>query len=422
MKTMDWLRKLGIVRYGVKTGTYTSGKDRPIELMMDDVYDAKKDLTTKEDLKAMFGKTPAVPPAVPPLPVVPVPPAATVTPSACFKCGVATQSGARFCTACGASLDQPATPVCAGCKAPLREGARFCILCGSPVAAWSAAPVPPPPPPAAVPVVASPAVPVGRGSNLMPMVLAAVGIVGFLILVVVLVAAASRSRSPDTGTAKVEEALNREAAAVGKAIRNLEKQVEQAVPREAAVKPEAPKAAAPERPVATREKAVQTPQAGEPAPAGTGTMQYDLYRNPKFGFAAELPAHWESSVRNNAHLFSGAKGTDQYDTTVNFQFITKGSATIRNQADDILNQWKTMDDFDLDDIRQGQLDGHDMLFMVARFRVSGGALFRQKQVIIDRAPYYYMIAYTAPAELYPKYEYVMAHLLETFRFTEPGAN
>lgn len=50
MKILDILRKLGIYRSGSFSGTYTA-KDRPVEMLMDDVYDAKKDLTTKEDLK-----------------------------------------------------------------------------------------------------------------------------------------------------------------------------------------------------------------------------------------------------------------------------------------------------------------------------------------------------------------------------------
>jgi uncharacterized membrane protein len=52
MKIMDLLRKLGIVRYGTKSATYTSAKDMPAEFLMEDVYNAEKDLTTKEDLKA----------------------------------------------------------------------------------------------------------------------------------------------------------------------------------------------------------------------------------------------------------------------------------------------------------------------------------------------------------------------------------
>jgi hypothetical protein len=51
MKVMEVLQKLGIVRYGVKSGTYTGMKDRPAELFMECVFNAGKDLTTKEDLR-----------------------------------------------------------------------------------------------------------------------------------------------------------------------------------------------------------------------------------------------------------------------------------------------------------------------------------------------------------------------------------
>jgi hypothetical protein len=44
MTLLDLLRKLGILRFGATAATYKSAADRPAELMMDDVYDAKKDL------------------------------------------------------------------------------------------------------------------------------------------------------------------------------------------------------------------------------------------------------------------------------------------------------------------------------------------------------------------------------------------
>lgn len=50
MKFLDLLRKLGIFRSGNVSGTYTSAKDMPTEFLMDDVMDAKKDLTTKADI------------------------------------------------------------------------------------------------------------------------------------------------------------------------------------------------------------------------------------------------------------------------------------------------------------------------------------------------------------------------------------
>lgn len=50
MKLLDILRKLGILRYGAQAGVYTSAADRPSSFMMDNVYDEKKDLVTREDL------------------------------------------------------------------------------------------------------------------------------------------------------------------------------------------------------------------------------------------------------------------------------------------------------------------------------------------------------------------------------------
>ena len=51
MNLIAILRKLGILRFGAYKGTYSSAKDMPSELLMDDVYDAKKDLVGKEDLR-----------------------------------------------------------------------------------------------------------------------------------------------------------------------------------------------------------------------------------------------------------------------------------------------------------------------------------------------------------------------------------
>ncbi len=51
MKILDILAKLGILRVGAKKATWTSAKDMPAEFLMDDVVNAKRDLTTKEDIE-----------------------------------------------------------------------------------------------------------------------------------------------------------------------------------------------------------------------------------------------------------------------------------------------------------------------------------------------------------------------------------
>lgn len=46
MKLLDLLRKLGILRFGAETATYTNAADRPASLQMDGVFDSDKDLVT----------------------------------------------------------------------------------------------------------------------------------------------------------------------------------------------------------------------------------------------------------------------------------------------------------------------------------------------------------------------------------------
>ncbi len=55
MTLLDVLAKLGILRFGTKKAVYKSGVDRPAELLMDDVYNADRDLTTKADVAKVVG-------------------------------------------------------------------------------------------------------------------------------------------------------------------------------------------------------------------------------------------------------------------------------------------------------------------------------------------------------------------------------
>lgn len=47
MSLMDWLRKLGVLRFGTKKAVYRSGTERPIEFMMPGVMNSEKDLIGK---------------------------------------------------------------------------------------------------------------------------------------------------------------------------------------------------------------------------------------------------------------------------------------------------------------------------------------------------------------------------------------
>jgi hypothetical protein len=44
MKLIDWLRKLGILRFGAEASVYHNAKDRPASLQMDGVFNSEKDV------------------------------------------------------------------------------------------------------------------------------------------------------------------------------------------------------------------------------------------------------------------------------------------------------------------------------------------------------------------------------------------
>jgi hypothetical protein len=54
MKILDLLRKLGIFRSGTVKAKYHNAKEMPLPFLDQSVYNEKKDLTTKKDLKKLF--------------------------------------------------------------------------------------------------------------------------------------------------------------------------------------------------------------------------------------------------------------------------------------------------------------------------------------------------------------------------------
>lgn len=51
MKLLDWLRRLGLFRFGAEAGTYRNARERPISLQMGDVFDSKNDVINLDERK-----------------------------------------------------------------------------------------------------------------------------------------------------------------------------------------------------------------------------------------------------------------------------------------------------------------------------------------------------------------------------------
>jgi hypothetical protein len=44
MKLIDWLRTLGILRFGAEAGVYRDAKERPMMFQMDEAFNSEKDV------------------------------------------------------------------------------------------------------------------------------------------------------------------------------------------------------------------------------------------------------------------------------------------------------------------------------------------------------------------------------------------
>ena len=113
MSVIDLLRKLGILRFGTYKGTYTSAKDMPSEMFMDDVYNADKDLVSKDKSKT--------PPA-----------RKNDEKQFCTHCGAEMTAGSNFCAKCGEAVSKTSEPghdtsptVQAAPAAPRKKMARW---------------------------------------------------------------------------------------------------------------------------------------------------------------------------------------------------------------------------------------------------------------------------------------------------------
>ena len=52
VKLLDWLRRLGIFRFGAEASVYHNARERPASLQMDGVFNSKKDVINLDERNA----------------------------------------------------------------------------------------------------------------------------------------------------------------------------------------------------------------------------------------------------------------------------------------------------------------------------------------------------------------------------------
>ncbi|MEI6246242.1 MAG: hypothetical protein WCQ64_14505, partial [Acidobacteriota bacterium] len=149
------------------------------------------------------------------------------------------------------------------------------------------------------------------------------------------------------------------------------------------------------------------------------------FRDDKFGFSFELPPTFAYSVTpQKNYLFEGPKGTDAYELSIILQFVTK-SQNPGSSADLQLRGLAA----ELSRAPNGAIKTRDTIsvggatapFVSATYdaKNSTGVVvpFGHTQVVVDHGPYYYLISYSGPIEIFKKYMPAFQHLIESFTFT-----
>jgi hypothetical protein len=150
--------------------------------------------------------------------------------------------------------------------------------------------------------------------------------------------------------------------------------------------------------------------------------QFVPYQNDRFRFATEVPSHWVSELKNtktsSARIFSGPPRTEAYYTTINFQVvIRKPQETVEDQAKGIQKQWATAPRYKLLANDKGTLGGQPAIRLVAVYQLPGtNEMYGQEQYVTVNGDYFYWIGYTAPGNLFEKYQPVMEKAISRFRF------
>jgi hypothetical protein len=145
---------------------------------------------------------------------------------------------------------------------------------------------------------------------------------------------------------------------------------------------------------------------------------YKAYGNDQYGFGFDIPAHWVSEINDYSLVFSGPKGGEEWNTTINVQIIKKGDYTLASLARALYEQWQGSELFQEHAREEGSYGGGQAVrYQVTYRRENDTVMFAQDQLVIEGPEYFYLLGYTAPQSLYRKHYDKMVRAVTSFLIT-----
>ena len=160
-----------------------------------------------------------------------------------------------------------------------------------------------------------------------------------------------------------------------------------------------------------------------PAIAAPPASAAKTYTDKSRGYSLAVPDNWEAYVKPGTGgrlvVFSGAKGTREYVTTISLQVVPRRSYSGMDAvAGDLIKQWKKLGGYKLLARQKGHLAQRPALRLLLEHRLPNGEqIYRREQFICLGEKEFYLLAYTAPVAWFDKAHPHMVKALDTFALT-----
>lgn len=156
------------------------------------------------------------------------------------------------------------------------------------------------------------------------------------------------------------------------------------------------------------------------------TTPFKTFQDKQFGFAFELPQTWNFQVAQGSgdYIFTGPEETGESAITIVLQIIDTrmGQMTdLKTQMFDLVNQVSQFPEAVVIKKDQIEVANQDAPFFIATYSIENkmkqAVTYGHTQLGIIQQPYFLLISYSAPRDIYQNNVDTFQHMVDTFVLT-----
>ncbi len=156
---------------------------------------------------------------------------------------------------------------------------------------------------------------------------------------------------------------------------------------------------------------------------------YKIFQDKKFGYSFELPRSWNYKIAANRgdYIFQGPENSKESEITIVIQMIDTrlGKVTdLKSQMLELVDQISQVPGAKIVKVDQTSVAGRQALFFIATYKAENGAgqkvSFGHTQLGLEHEPYFILVSYSAPRQIYQERLDIFQHMVDTFQLRPPA--